>query len=273
MNEYDNALEKYMDNISNTTIYKNDLLLSESVPVGDFDPNTITEIQGGIIALVGSTGFGKTFLLRELLSVVHKKYDRFYLFSGTAKLQKDYDFFTKKLPENVFQFYDDSKMAEIWNTSYEKSDKDRERILIILDDVINDPDFIKGKILHKYATGARQVKITVILLTQFLNSLKPIIRNNLRMIITFESDNFKERRKFIDEFLSIINPRVGDIIYKNITSVPFQCIVVSLYKKDKQNKIKKYLAKPVSDNQLKLVEKYKLLDHNVIKACDTVRRT
>ncbi len=253
----DEAVEKYMDSLNSGTIYKNDLVLADAFQINEFDPKVIPkDITGGIIALVGATGFGKTFLLRDILSQIHKNYDQFYLFSGTAKLQKDYDFFTNgTTKENIFQFYEEKKMTELWDENYLRSSKERENILIVLDDVINDPEFIKSLVLKKYATGARHINITVILLTQFLNSLKPIIRNNLRLVIAFESDNWKERRKFIDEYLSVINSRVGDLIYKKITGVPYQCVVIAVYKKDKNNKVYKYIAQKVSDGALKLKNK------------------
>lgn len=249
MNE--EALKEYAENLNNSTIYKNDIILAEKFQINDFDPTVIPkDITGGVIALIGSTGYGKTFCLRYILSMIHENYDRFYMFSGTAKLQKDYDFFPK---EFIYERYSDSKMEEIWDQNYNASDPDR--VLIILDDVINDPEFIKSLVLKKYATGARHIGITVFLLTQYFNSLKPIIRNNLRLVITFESDNYKERRKFIDECLSIVNPRVGDFVYKKITSIPYQCIVVTMYKKDKNNKVYKFLAQPVDDSKLKLMKK------------------
>jgi len=271
MDPNEQAVEVYMDSLNTGTIYKNDLLLADKFEVNVFDPTVIPEdITGGIIALVGATGYGKTFLLRDILSKIHKNYDRFYMFSGTAKLQKDYDFFPK---ENISQFYDEAKMTEIWDNAYNKQKGDRENVLIILDDVINDPEFIKSLVLKKYATGARNLGITIFLLTQFLNSLKPIIRNNLRLVVAFESDNYKERRKFIDEYLSVINPRVGDHIYRKITSVPFQCVVVAVYKKDKHNKVYKYIATETKDTQLKVKDIYKLDDTMKPVSVSVSRRT
>ena len=258
MEENQKAMDKYMNNLNNSTIYKNDIMLANSMIIDDFETSDIKEITGGIIALVAKTGGGKTYLLRDLLSHIHKNYDRFYLFSGTARLQHDYDFFPK---DNIYQFFDEQKMNEIWEENYNKKEKDREKVLVICDDVINDPEFIKSQVLKKSATGARHIGITIIILTQFLYSLKPIIRENLRLIIAFENDNYKERRKFIDEFLSLTNPRVGSLLYKRITSVPYQTIVVAVYKKDK-HKIFKYIAKPTQDSQLKLKEKKKYTEEN-----------
>lgn len=260
MNEQ--ALKDYTENLNNSTIYKNDLLLAEKIQVGEFDPNVIPEdITGGIIALVGMTGYGKTFLLRDILSKIHKQYDSFYLFSGTAKMQKDYDFFPKK---QIFPEYKEDKLTSIWDEQYSKNKEDRQKILIVLDDVINDPEFLKSTILKKYATAGRHLNITIFLLSQFLNTLKPIVRNNLRLIITFESDNYKERRKFIDEFLSLVNPRVGDLVYKKITSIPFQCVVVAVYKKDKNNKVYKYIAQKTKDADLKIKKDFESMNEEKI---------
>lgn len=247
-------LKEYTDKINSSTIYKNDIILADKFQVNIFDPQVIPEdITGGVIAFIGSTGYGKTFLLRYILSKIHKEYDVFYLFSGTAKLQKDYNFFPK---ENIHEFYSEEKMTEIWNTAHKRVENGEKLLkqIIILDDVINDKEFIKGSVLKKYATGARHIGITVFLLSQLFSSLKNL-KTNLRIVLSFESDSFKERRKFIDEYLSLINPRVGDLIYKKITSVPFQCVVVCCYKKDKNNKIYKFLAESVKDSSLHLKNK------------------
>lgn len=248
----DEAVEKYMDSLNSGTIYKNDMILADSMNIPNYNLNDLTEIQGGVIAIIAPTGAGKTFFLRDALKHIHKNYDKFYLFSGTAKLQKDYDFFPK---DNIFQFYEEAKMVEIWDDAYKRAKEDRDKVLIILDDIIADPEFIKGKVLNKMAISARHLKITVIIITQYLTSLKPIVRQNLRLVVAFETDSYKERRKFIDEFLSLTNNRVGDLIYSRITKVPYQCIIVAVYKKDKNDKVYKYIAQKVPDSALKLKNK------------------
>lgn len=267
MEQNEKAIEAYKESLNQGTIYKSDILLADSMVIPDYDLKEIAEIKGGVIALVSPTGTGKTYLLRDILSNVHKNYDQFWIFSGTATLQKDYDFFPR---ENLFKNYDETKMQEIWNKNYNKDPKDRENILIILDDIIADPEFIKGKMLNKMAISARHIKITVIILTQYLTSLKPIVRQNLRLIIAFETDSYKERKKFIEEFLSLTNSRVGDLIYTRITKVPYQAVIVAVYKKDKTERVYKYIAKETKDSQLKLKNTQKNDEGLIVEA--VVRR-
>jgi len=249
MEQNEKAIEIYKESLNQGTIYKSDLLLADSMVIPEYNLKEITEIKGGVIAMVAPTSSGKTYLLRDLLANTHKNYDQFFIFSGTATLQKDYDFFPRN---NIYKNYDEAKMKEIWDTNYDKKPEDRENILIILDDIIADPEFIKGKMLNKMAISSRHIAITVIILVQYLTSLKPIVRQNLRLIIAFETDSYKERKKFVEEFLSLTNSRVGDLIYTRITKVPYQAIIVAIYKKDKASRVYKYIAKQTNDAQLKL---------------------
>lgn len=239
-------MEDYINNIGNSTITKNDYLLSESYQIDEWNPEVIPdEITGGIIGIISSTGSGKGVILKNILAVTHKKYDKIILMSGTALLQKDMDYIPR---ENIIDHYDDKIMGDLWDEQYDNklARRPNKRILVILDDIIHQKEFLRSTILPKISCGARHVNILVYLLSQHVTSLSPIIRENLRVVIAFEFDNSQQLKIFIQEFLSSENNRVGKLLFKRITNVPYQAIIISVYRKGKpiNEKVMRFIADP-----------------------------
>lgn len=217
--------------------------------IPDYDLNEIKNLSG-LIMICSPTATGKTFLLKDILHHIHGEYkNNILMFSGTAKLQDVYNFFPRK---NIFDEYNEKEMEGIWERQFKADKKDRQKVLIILDDILHDKEFKNSKVFKKVACGGRHLDIAIIFLTQYLKAVGPIIRNNTRLFIAFETDSYKEREKIIDDFLSFDTKAEGDQIYKAITQVPYQAMFVCVYKKDHKGKIYKYIAKDRPD--LKIIE-------------------
>jgi hypothetical protein len=211
------------------------------------------------------TATGKTYLLKDILHHIHEGYGQnIIMFSGTAKLQDVYNFFPRT---KIFDEYIEKEMEAIWDQQFKADKKKREKVLIILDDVLHDKEFKNSKVFKKVSTGGRHLDITIIFLTQYLKAVGPIIRNNTRLFIAFETDSYKEREKIIDDFLSFDTKAEGDAIYKEITKTPYQCMLVCVYKKDKQGKVYKYIAKDRPD--LKIMDEEKEKPRNYLKESHT----
>ena len=60
----------------------------------------------------------------------------------------------------------------------DKNDDDASHILLILDDCIADVNFNKSKSLKQLFVRGRHLKISIIITSQYINSLPPIIRSN-----------------------------------------------------------------------------------------------
>lgn len=237
-------MEEYLKNISNSTIYKNNYLLAESYKIGNFDPKTINDITGGVIAIIAPTGSGKTILLKDILYHTHTNFKKIILMSETAKLQKDYDFFDRSL---IYDHFNEEELKNTWGENSNRKRKEKEKgTLIILDDIINDPAFKKSKVLNDIATGGRLCNIMVILLSQDFNSIVPKVRKNIRIAIAFELASKKERDKFVEQFLSVENNMVGDILFKKITKEKYRSIVVLVHKVGYpiDEKVYSYVANP-----------------------------
>jgi hypothetical protein len=238
-------MDQYIKNISNKTIYKNNYLLAESYKIDEFNTEDMKDITGGVVAIIAPTNSGKSVLLKDLISKTKDNYQEFYLFSRTAKMQKFFDFFPRQF---ITDDFDEEKLSTIWEKQVELNEQGRSmpKILVILDDIIASPSYKKSKMLEECSISARHLNITVILLSQNFTSIKPIVRNNIRIAIAFQMASKKERDKFSEQFLSADNAMAGDLLLKRITGVKYQCIIVQVYKNGESlsDKVKRYIASP-----------------------------
>ena len=256
-----------MNNISNNSVRKQDYILANSYKIEEFSPEDFNDITGGIVAIIAETGAGKTVLLKDIISKIHKRYKKIHLMSRTAKLQSAYDFVPRSM---ITDDYDEEKMISIWDQQIKAKDEGRpiENILVILDDVIASKSFTKSKMLDEIAISGRHLNITVIILSQYFISLKPRIRENIRIAIAFSMANKKEREKFINQFLSADTFGAGELLFKNITGTKYQTIIIQKYKTGEpiNNRVKKYIADPNVVIELKEPEEERvIIDDSLVR--------
>lgn len=161
--------------------------MSKAIPFEDIEINLC-----GLITIVGLSNSGKTTLLR---SIMHKLLDkglyRTYLFSSTADIYRntDYDFC---MPKNVRKINMNKikQLKEIQEVIVKKAANDKriepKWIAIILDDFIGDDECNlmskMSKIISQLAVSGRHYKICTIVLSQHLNKLPPVIRQQSNYI-------------------------------------------------------------------------------------------
>lgn len=235
----------------NRTLYAHNVKTAESYVIPEWSPVDMLNVAGGCIALIGGTGSGKTVLLRDILSHVHKEYDSIRLFSRTAKFQDCYDFMPKHC---VTDDYDEAEMLEIWDRQAKavKAGKTPKKVMIILDDVIWSPQYRTSKAIKEIATAARHLNITCIVLSQYFTAIHPAVRANLRIAITFFMQSEREVKKFAEEFLSTDNRTVGMMVLKRVTD-GYQCLVAENFKCGKpiNERVRRYTANPKVDLKIK----------------------
>jgi len=137
-------------------------------------------------ALVAKTNSGKSVLLSQLVKAEKKKFDKIIVVSPTEKINK---FYTKQkiadekyiIDEYSEEYFDQliKKMTEI-NT--DKTDKQKKKILIILDDALSDINAHSSKTLKQIATRGRHIGIYLIITCQYLHMIPPAIRTQIDYI-------------------------------------------------------------------------------------------
>lgn len=208
-------------------MYKQNRETADSYKIRDFVPEDLKQVTGGCMAILGGTGSGKTVVLKDILSHIHTNYDSIIMMSATAKLQPAYDFMPRSM---IIDDYDEQILKETWDRQVEKfKDGSLKPVLIILDDIIASPAYRGSKMLNQIAISARHLGITLIILSQYFTAIKPLVRTNLRLAITFAMPSKRERDKFVCQYLSADNQIVGEMLLRRITG-GYQCLIVECYK-------------------------------------------
>jgi hypothetical protein len=92
-------------------------------------------------------------------------------------------FYSDIIPQNaIFDEYTEEWASKLIKTlTLENSNKPRseqKKVLLILDDLISDLNFHQSKTLKTIYSRGRHIGLSIILTTQYLNSISPLIRNN-----------------------------------------------------------------------------------------------
>lgn len=146
----------------------------------------------GLITIVGLSNSGKTTILRSIMyKLMGKGIYRTYIFSATADIYRntDYDFCEGRNVRKI-NMEKIRQLKEAQEVIVKKEAKDKrieaKWIAIILDDFIGDDECNlmskMSKIISQLAVSGRHYKICTIVLTQHLNKLPPVIRQQSNYI-------------------------------------------------------------------------------------------
>lgn len=219
-----------------------------------FDPERDiikANVKNSAITLVGSRRRGKSYLIRDFYYKIGKYYDKVYLFSGTADVQKDFWNFID--PKNIYEGIDEVALNRILGEQKKVIDNSKEtdktkmpHVMIIFDDIIQDNTSAKSSdfICKMYSNG-RHYNILSILATQSLKKISKHARDNTDITIAYAFKNGNDKDDFVDENFSVDSNRIGKKILDSITAnEDYHCIVVLNYlaTKDIEKMVMRYLA-------------------------------
>jgi hypothetical protein len=131
-----------------------------------------------------------------------------------------------------------------------KVDKSKlDHILIIFDDCINDVKFRSSPILNKIHVSGRHACVANIVLSQYIGGsggLNPVCRTNVDVVISLFLKDEYHRELLISQYLSIINKKIGNQVYRALCSEEYHSIVIENYKTSQEYNefVHTYLANP-----------------------------
>jgi hypothetical protein len=164
--------------------------------------------------ITGQKGSGKTSLLLNLLSTpkkeggLMKEFDKIIMVSSTGRNDSKLDELIEEL-DSGNAYYDEFSndiQAEImekidaFNASWKK--KRKPHILVIYDDIIHTlpNNRKKGQHFNKFMTCNRHMNASIVILTQRMSELSPLVRSQADLICYFKSHNKKENEIFTETF-------------------------------------------------------------------------
>lgn len=250
--------DDYINSLKDGSLAKADFQYAERAFEGikEFDPNILAE-KPAHVSFTAQTFSGKTFLIIDWLSKIHKKFDRIYLVSNTARAQKIYDCIPR---ENIHDTFNEIFFIELYEEAFElaKKKKKLQKTLIIFDDIVNDANYRRSKTdtVDRYFTNGRQYNFSIWFLNQSFVLLNTTRRLNVMYAVAFDIESYRERDKFVEWYLSAINNRSGHIIFKMVVKEkPYQCIIVDRTRSGLSisEKITKYIASETEPFKVKKV--------------------
>ena len=182
------------------------------------------------VLLVGKRNSGKSQLLRYLVSLSKSHFKTCFLISPTEKINSFYAGVIKE--ENIFDEYKEAwvetlmkKMAEI---NKDKNEHTASHVLLVLDDLIADLNFAKSKTIKQLLVRGRHLFISIIITSQYLNSISPLIRSNMDFIAVSQL-NAQGLSLLIDNFHmgDISKDQFKKLYFKSTTNYGFFLINTS----------------------------------------------
>lgn len=170
------------------------------VRVKKFDPDTIKKDR--ITLIVGKRGSGKSSLLQDLL---YSMRDRFDFCMAMCPTMESGDALKKVMPECcVYNRFSPGKIDMLVQTAREFAAKNKERhFLLVLDDVFYDKGICRSQSFRFLFFNGRHVRVTVIILIQYMVDLPPDLRANVDVVCSMKETILANRLKLFKMFFGV----------------------------------------------------------------------
>jgi len=164
--------------------------------------NEIFDGSNFSMLIAGSSGSGKTQLLKKILKEAQSKYDYFVVLCPSLEFSGDYKDFDEHKKYTQFSEYDPAVISEIMQTQADiikRHGKTRcPKVVLILDDCL---EFLKQhSLIEKLFFKGRHINISPIVLVQKLKGVSTILRVNARYAIFFRAGNSNEIEHFLEAY-------------------------------------------------------------------------
>jgi hypothetical protein len=152
--------------------------------------------------MAGSSGSGKTQLLKGILKQAQQKYDYIVVLCPSLEFSGDYEDFTENKKYTQFGEYDPDIIREVMETQADiirRHGKSRcPKVILILDDCL---EFLKQhSLIEKVFFKGRHINISPIVLVQKLKGVSTILRVNTRYAVFFRAGNSNEIEHFLEAY-------------------------------------------------------------------------
>lgn len=213
---------------------------SQEVPADIEEWNTKTLVDYATVICTARRRSGKSFAIQRILSDNRKKYDEIYIFSKTIDIvpESEYAFIPT---ENKYNFLDEDKIKQLlekqnnilnYNKSRPPKEHIKNHICIILDDILTDATFRKpNNVVSELFVQGRHSKISLFVLVQSFSGregIPPVLRKNADYIMTFYQHNVNDIKSMAEQYLSIVDTKLGMEYLKRITNQAHTMCVIDV---------------------------------------------
>jgi hypothetical protein len=151
------------------------------------------DIVNKMTTLVAKRNSGKSIILKWLVTLRRDKFSKMFVICPTESINQ---FYQKNnfIPKNcIYEEYKESfinKLIEnMTKINSNKPDSEKKHVLLILDDLVADVKFHQSPSLKKLFVRGRHIGISVIITSQYLNSIPPVARSNSDFVCAGQVNN------------------------------------------------------------------------------------
>lgn len=177
---------------------KDDLDQPEAVEL-----DILPKLPAGFL-IIGRSGSGKTQAIVNLMTndaLLGDYFDIVYLFTD-AKPDKELIKDLKLEDKYIISDFKEEQVLNILNkcekTIEQKGFKESPKIMLLFDDILSNPQFLRSKTVVKLATANRHFNVSYIFASQYYKKIPPVLRTNARYYLIFPSSQ-SEVEKMADE--------------------------------------------------------------------------
>eukprot|EP01050_Picozoa_sp_SAG11_P007723 SAG11_NODE_653_length_7913_cov_86.345790_6_plen_250_part_00 len=201
-------------------------------------PKPLFQNYNHFLILTAPPRAGKSTWIQNCLckkgKVYNRKFDKIYIVSPSLKTAKNNPF--ECIPEDQIE---NELTVDFLNRFYDEVEGSGERVLLLLDDVVNDIRKNKGvdkslaKILynrrHITADGGDEANgVSVWLTSQVYNRIPLMIRKAANGIIAFKLKNVKEIMSIYDEFVVGMTKEQFMLVLKYVYKNPYDFLFMNM---------------------------------------------
>jgi len=187
------------------------------------------------IGIVAKRGSGKSQLLHYIIKINKHHFKRVFIICPTEKINNFYEDIVPK--ENIFDSYNEVWVENLINLltkhNTNRTKKNANRVLLILDDCCGDTNFHQSKTLKTIFTRGRHFFLTLILTSQYLfgnGGVPPVARNNFDFLLVNKingqslealTKEFRNGNISKEEFIKMYNNSTGNygfLLINNVSS-------------------------------------------------------
>lgn len=183
--------------------------------------------------ILGVVKAGKTTFMKSILDLYEGAFDEVFFISPTNNLDPEaidmLDKYADIKPFKSLAIMQDV-LAKLMKLNKGKSPKDKIKVLIIMDDCIN--ECIKfcrkdNNFLNRMALNRRHLGISFIMMSQYYKRCPPLLRTNFSSFVLFRQENQTERKKVVEELSGFLGNDEFERLFNLATQDPFSALTIN----------------------------------------------
>ncbi len=192
-------------------------------------PNLPDLQKNFVLGIIGKRHTGKSVLATNLLlnpnMLNRENYQTAFIVSPTILQDKTAEHLRRAFPSTIFPQYTDGLIRDIINYQKSYEDKERPKIVLMLDDMVG----LKTPYLNALSTKSRHYQTSIIQISQNSKHLHKITRNNLTNVILFNTHNKKEFEDMYESWGSLYgSPKYFKKLLDYATRQPYHFLHLDL---------------------------------------------